>query len=148
MKREIRIMASVTATVELAKGETEEQFKNRLVDIYLHSAGEDGAWDKTDLGVDDATIEFIEDDKFQYYIFGIQEEYDGKEWLHKVARRFPVDVDADEMHLQIVKEWADDDADEIADGVFEESDCTIYSKGFVKQQISKEEFDVIAKLGM
>ena len=49
-KIKIKIIASVETTVELAEGETIEEFKKRNVDIYLHGAGEKGWLDKEDLG--------------------------------------------------------------------------------------------------
>jgi len=54
------VMADITVNVKteirLEDGETVAQFKERFADIYLHGAGEDGSWVKTDLG-GDTTIE-------------------------------------------------------------------------------------------
>ncbi len=58
-KVKIRIKMEVTATVELAEGETVEQLKERYADIYLHGAGENGHINKVDLG-GSAEIQVIE----------------------------------------------------------------------------------------
>jgi len=47
---EVLIKIEVVKTVKLEEGETIEQYLERGVDIYLHSAGEEGYEDKEDLG--------------------------------------------------------------------------------------------------
>jgi hypothetical protein len=44
------ITVTVRHKVKLAEGETVEDFKNRLADVYLHGTGEYGSSDKSDLG--------------------------------------------------------------------------------------------------
>jgi soluble P-type ATPase len=54
---DVTITAKVSARVKLEKGETIEQLKERYVDIYLHSAGENGHVEKQDLGAESWDIE-------------------------------------------------------------------------------------------
>lgn len=59
-----KFKAKITVTVidefELDEFESQEDFKNRMADIYLHGAGEKGYNDKRDLG-GDVTIEIIDE---------------------------------------------------------------------------------------
>lgn len=52
----ITITAQVTTSVTLSAGESLEALKDRYVDIYLHGPGEDGCYDKQDLGANNWTI--------------------------------------------------------------------------------------------
>lgn len=56
----IKIIAEVTANIEIESHETIENIKNRLVDIYLHTSNQD----KIDLGADKYDIEIVDDSKF------------------------------------------------------------------------------------
>ena len=58
-KVKVKIKAEVTTTVELQEGETVDTVKDRFVDIYLHSAGEEGYSDKEDLGASFHEIEVL-----------------------------------------------------------------------------------------
>jgi len=60
-KVKVKITATVETTVLLAEGETKEQLIKRDVDIYLHGAGEDGHFNKEDLGCNTSEIEILED---------------------------------------------------------------------------------------
>jgi len=59
MKKRIKIIAKVTAQVEVEDG---EDITQRMVDIYLHGEGEYGSQDKWDLGADNFTIIEIDAD--------------------------------------------------------------------------------------
>lgn len=53
---EITITAQVTTSVQLSAGESLDDLKERYVDIYLHGPGEDGCYDKRDVGANKWTI--------------------------------------------------------------------------------------------
>jgi hypothetical protein len=46
------VTAKATARIKLADGETVADFKKRYVDILLHGGGEEGYWNKIDMGSD------------------------------------------------------------------------------------------------
>jgi hypothetical protein len=54
----VKITVTVETTIKLEDGETVEDVKGRLCDIYLHGAGEEGYANKEDLG-GDSTITII-----------------------------------------------------------------------------------------
>jgi hypothetical protein len=56
---EIEITAKVTATIEVPDNETDQDIKDRTVDIFLHDAGDEGSFNKTDLGSDDWKIKIL-----------------------------------------------------------------------------------------
>jgi hypothetical protein len=60
---ETTITAQVTTSVQLAAGESLEDLKERYVDIYLHGPGEDGCYDKRDVGANKWTITTSTEDK-------------------------------------------------------------------------------------
>jgi len=55
----VEISATVTTTVVLGKGETVEDVLNRDVDIYLHGRGNEGCYNKLDLGVNSLDIKIL-----------------------------------------------------------------------------------------
>ena len=55
----VKITVTVETTIKLEDGETKDTVTNRLADIYLHGAGENGHRDKEDLG-GDTVIEIID----------------------------------------------------------------------------------------
>lgn len=65
MKSELKltIAAIASCTVNLSEGETVDDVKNRFVDIYLHDAGEEGYFNKTDLGAYSYLIATADDDQ-------------------------------------------------------------------------------------
>ena len=56
---EVKITASIVTEIELEKGETVQDVKNRWVDIYLHGAGDDGSANKVDLGCDEHSVKVL-----------------------------------------------------------------------------------------
>jgi hypothetical protein len=76
-----KINASVTSSVEIDDNETIEQFKGRLIDIYLHNQPTKSGMccDKHDLGADRYDIEVIPDEveenpmRYLYIEFEVQD---------------------------------------------------------------------------
>ena len=60
---EIVITAQATTSVQLSAGESLDDLKERYVDIYLHGSGEDGCYDKRDVGANKWTITTSTEDK-------------------------------------------------------------------------------------
>lgn len=60
---EVSITAQVTTSVQLSAGESLDDLRGRYVDIYLHGPGEDGCYDKQDVGANKWTITTSTEDK-------------------------------------------------------------------------------------
>lgn len=60
---ETTITAQVTTSVQLSAGESLDDLKERYVDIYLHGPGEDGCYNKRDVGANEWVITTSTEDK-------------------------------------------------------------------------------------